>query len=182
VCIGIQHVGHSYSKWQGHYNTSSCSGLYKNESRFMQCDNMPLLLGLWVCSLQRSGAGVEMISSQILSSSCAMTGGGAHCGLDKWPWQTGVCASGLLDVTCICRWWCVVRGQLLARHGGVTAFLFRGQPFVCFLPQTTEKRYLKDMSPVEAPSVNLTTLVLLRRHWNMDLFCIFLYDGHVPTK
>ena len=41
----------------------------------MQCDNMPLLLGLWVCSLQRSSAGVEMISSQILSSSCAMTGG-----------------------------------------------------------------------------------------------------------
>jgi hypothetical protein len=49
----------------------------------MQCDNMPLLLGLWVCTLQRNSDGVEMISSQILSSSCAVTGG--HCGLDKWP-------------------------------------------------------------------------------------------------
>jgi hypothetical protein len=68
-------VDHSYAKGYGHYDANSCSGLHKNESRFMQCDNMPLLLGLWVCALHCNSDGVEMISSQILSSSCAMTGG-----------------------------------------------------------------------------------------------------------
>jgi hypothetical protein len=77
------HMDHFYFEEWRHYYSSSCSGLCKNQSRFMQCDNMPLLLVLSLCALQCSGDGVEMISCQILSSSCAMTGG--HCGVDKWP-------------------------------------------------------------------------------------------------
>lgn len=68
------HIDHFYSEGWRHYYNSSCSGLCKNQSRFMQCDNMALLLVLLLCALQCSNDGVEMISCQILSSSSPWRG------------------------------------------------------------------------------------------------------------